>query len=338
MIGIKTVLRAAVAGALFGVTLSASAQEPIVIKFSHVVAPETPKGKAAQRFKELTELRTRGRVRMEVYPNSTLYKDKDEFDALVANNVQVIAPSLAKFSTLGITQFEVFDLPYIMPGKDLLRRVTDGPVGRDLLKLLEPKGVVGLGYWDNGFKVMSANRPLRKPSDFKGLTMRIQNSKVLDAQMSALGAAPKPMAFAEVYKALESGTVDGTENPPSNLYTQKMHQVQKHVTVSNHGYLGYTVIMNKKFWDSIPGDVRIYIKLAMVDATRYANLIAEQENQDALAKVKASGKSEVYELSVQERDQWRKALLPVHKQMEERVGKDLIQSIYKEGNALGYKF
>jgi C4-dicarboxylate-binding protein DctP len=326
----------AISAALGG--LAAPAAEPIVIKFSHVVAPETPKGKAALRFKELAEQRSRGRVRVEVYPNSSLYKDKDEIEALQAGSAHIIAPSLAKFSPLGITEFEVFDLPYIFPGTDLLRRVTDGAIGRQLLKKLEAKGIVGLAYWHNGFKVMSANKPLRQPADFKDLKMRIQASKVIDSQMRALGATPMPMAFSEVYKALESGAVDGTENPPSNLYTQKMHQVQKHITVSNHAYLGYAVIVNKKFWDGLPNDIRVQLKLAMADATGYANSVADQDNADALNKVKAAGTSEVYELSTEEREQWRKALAPVHKQMEERVGKELIQSIYKEGEALGYKF
>jgi C4-dicarboxylate-binding protein DctP len=210
----------------------ALAQSPIVIKFSHVVAKETPKGKAAEKFKELAEAATKGRVKIEIYPNSTLYKDKEELEALQLGAVQMLAPSLAKFGPLGVKEFELFDLPYIFPDKAALDRVTDGPVGRELLKKLEPKGIVGLAYWDNGFKVMSANRPLRVPADMKGLKMRIQASKVLDEQMRSLGANPQVMAFSEVYQALQTGVVDGTENPPSNLYTQKMHEVQKHLTVT----------------------------------------------------------------------------------------------------------
>jgi C4-dicarboxylate-binding protein DctP len=319
-------------------TTLAYAADPIVVRFSHVIAAETPKGRAALRFKEVAERRTNGQVKVEVYHASTLFKDGEEMDALLAGKVEIIAPSLSKFSPLGVTEFEVFDLPFIFPSRGMLRRVTDGPLGTELLKKLEPKGVQGLAFWDNGFKVMSANKPLRKPADFKGLKMRIQASQVLDAQMRTLGAVPVPMAFGEVFKALQDGTVDGTENPPSNLYSRKMHEVQKHVTVSNHGYLGYAVIANKKFWDGLPATIRIQLKLAMVDATRYANLYAEAENNEALAKVRASGKSEVYDLSVDEREVWRKALKPVHKEMEARVGKDLIQAIYKEGAALGHKF
>ena len=319
------------------VSVNAFAQAPIVIKFSHVVANDTPKGKAAERFKELAEKATKGRVKIELYPNSTLYKDKEELEALQLGAVQMLAPSLAKFGPLGAREFEVFDLPYIFPSKDVLYRVTEGPIGKDLLKKLEPKGITGLAYWDNGFKVMSANKPLHAPTDMRGLKMRIQSSKVLDAQMRALGANPQVMAFSEVYQALQTGVVDGTENPPSNLYTQKMHEVQKHVTLTNHGYLGYAVIVNKKFWDGLPADIRSALDGAMKDTTKYANAIAQQENDKALEEVKKSGKSIVYNLSVKEQAEWRKTLLPVQKQMEDRIGKELISSVNKEAAALGFK-
>jgi C4-dicarboxylate-binding protein DctP len=312
-------------------------QAPIIIKFSHVVATDTPKGKAAEKFKELAEKATKGRVKIEVYPNSTLYKDKEELEALQLGAVQMLAPSLAKFGPLGVKEFEVFDLPYIFPNKEVLYRVTEGPVGKQLFQKLEPKGITGLAYWDNGFKVMSANKPLHQPSDFRGLKMRIQSSKVLDAQMRALGANPQVMAFSEVYQALQTGVVDGTENPPSNLYTQKMHEVQKDVTVSDHGYLGYAVIVNKKFWDGLPADIRTELEGAMKEATKYNNQIAQEENDKAMAAVKASGKTTVYYLSDKEKAEWRKALLPVQKQMEGRIGKATIDAVNKEAAAAGYK-
>lgn len=304
--------------------------DPIVIKFSHVVAPDTPKGKAADYFAKLANERTQGRVKVEVYPNSQLYKDKEEMEALQLGAVQMLAPSLAKFGPLGVREFEVFDLPYIFDGYDALHRVTQGPIGKSMLLKLETRGIRGLAFWDNGFKVMSANRPLSMPADFRGLKMRIQSSKVLDAEMRALGANPQVMAFSEVYQALQTGVVDGTENPPSNLYTQKMHEVQKHVVVSNHGYLGYAVIVNKKFWDGLPADIRATLDAAMVDATKYANAIALRENADKLDLVRRSGKSQVSELTPDQKRQWMKALIPVHAQMQDKVGKDLIQSIYKE--------
>lgn len=319
------------------VSVNAFAQTPIVIKFSHVVANDTPKGKGALRFQELAEKETKGRVKVEVYPNSTLYKDKEEMEALQLGAVQMLAPSLAKFGPLGVKEFEVFDLPYIFPTKEVLYRVTEGRIGRDLLDKLSSKGITGLAYWDNGFKVMSANKPLQKPEDFKGLRMRIQSSKVLDAQMRALGANPQIMAFSDVYQALQTGVVDGTENPPSNLYTQKMHEVQKHVTLSDHGYLGYAVIVNKKFWDGLPGDIRSGLERAMKDATKYSNAIAKQENDMAMAAVRASGKTTIYALTDKEKSEWRKVLLPVHKSMEDRIGKDLIRAVNKEAAALGFK-
>jgi C4-dicarboxylate-binding protein DctP len=319
------------------VSTNAFAQTPIVIKFSHVVANETPKGKAALRFKELAEKETNGRVKVEVYPNSTLYKDREEMEALQLGAVQMLAPSLAKFGPLGVKEFEVFNLPYIFSTKEALYRVTEGPIGKSLLDKLSSKGITGLAYWDNGFKVMSANKPLHKPEDFKGLKMRIQSSKVLDVQMRALGANPQVMAFSEVYQALQTGVVDGTENPPSNLYTQKMHEVQKHVTDSDHGYLGYAVIVNKKFWDGLPNDVRAGLEKAMKESTKYANAIAQEENDKAMEAVKASGKTTVYKLSDAEKAEWRKALASVHKEMEDRIGKDLINAVKKEAAAAGVK-
>lgn len=317
----------AVAAAL---SINAYAQAPIVIKFSHVVATDTPKGQAAERFKQLAEKATNGRVKVEVYPNSQLYKDKEELEALQLGAVQMLAPSLAKFGPLGVKEFEAFDLPYIFPSKTALYNVTEGEIGKSLMKKLEPKGITGLAFWDNGFKVMSANKPLRNVADFKGLKMRIQSSKVLDAQMRALGANPQVLAFSEVYQALQTGVVDGTENPPSNMYTQKMHEVQKHVTVSNHGYLGYAVIVNKKFWDGLPADIRTALDKAMKDATTFEKAIAQRDNDLALEAIKKTGKTEIYTPSVKEQADWRKALLPVQKDMEGRIGKDLISAINKE--------
>lgn len=333
----RTLAGCVIAGVLAAGTAMAQQAQPIVIKFSHVVAADTPKGKAAEMFKKLAEERTKGRVKVEVYPNSQLYKDKEELEALQLGAVQMLAPSLAKFGPLGVKEFEVFDLPYIFPSKEVLRAVTEGPIGMGLLKKLETKGIIGLAYWDNGFKVLSANKPLKSPADVKGLKMRIQSSKVLDAEMRALGALPQVMAFSEVYQALQTGVVDGTENPPSNMYTQKMHEVQKYGTITNHGYLGYAVIVNKKFWEGLPADIRATLEGAMNESTRFANAIAQTENDDSLAAMKASGKTDFHQPTKEEIEVWRKTLLPVHKDMEGRVGAELIQSIYKESEKFGFK-
>ncbi len=330
MISMQFRLALIVAAAAAFAVAPAGAQQPIIIKFSHVVAVDTPKGKAADYFKKLAEERTKGRVKIEVYPNSQLYKDKEELEALQLGSVQMLAPSLAKFGPMGLREFEVFDLPYIFDSYAELHKVTQGTVGAGLLKKLEPKGIVGLAYWDNGFKVMSANKPIKVPADYKGLKMRIQSSKVLEGQMRALGSLPQVMAFSEVYQALQTGVVDGTENPPSNFYTQKMHEVQKFLALTDHGYLGYAVIANKKFWDGLPADIRTALESAMKDATKYANDIAKKENDDAVAAVKASGKTQVLALTADEKKAMKKALDVVHKENESKVGKELLQAIYKE--------
>jgi len=325
----KMVLAAAAIAAL-ALVGGASAQSPIVIKFSHVVASDTPKGKAAEKFKELAEKYTDGKVKVEVYPNSTLYKDKEELEALQLGAVQMLAPSNSKFGPIGVREFEVFDLPYILPDLATLRKVTDGPLGARLLKLLEPKGMTGLAYWDNGFKQMTANRKLIAPSDYKGMKFRIQSSKVIEAQFRTLGAIPQVMAFSEVYQALQTGVVDGQENTWSNIYTQKMHEVQKYATVTNHGYIGYVVVANKKFWEGMPPDVRAACEKALKEATEYGNGQSARENDDALADIKKSGKTEILNLTQEQDAAMRKAMMPVYKEVASRVGQPLIDEFLKE--------
>jgi C4-dicarboxylate-binding protein DctP len=307
-----------------------SAQSPVIIKFSHVVASDTPKGKAAEKFKELAEKYTDGKVKVEIYPNSTLYKDKEELEALQLGAVQMLAPSNSKFGPIGIREFEVFDLPYILPDLKTLRKVTDGPLGARLLKLLDSKGMTGLAYWDNGFKQMSANKKLVSPDDYKGLKFRIQSSKVLEAQFRALGSIPQVMAFGEVYQALQTGVVDGQENTWSNIYTQKMHEVQKYATVTNHGYIGYVVVVNKKFWDGLPADLRASCEKAMKEATEFGNNQSAKENDDALEAIKKAGKTEIITLTPEQDEAMRKAMMPVYKDVASRVGQPLIDEFLKE--------
>jgi C4-dicarboxylate-binding protein DctP len=310
-----------------------AANAPIVIKFSHVVAPDTPKGRAAERFKALAEQMSNGRVKVEVYPNSQLYRDREELEALQLGAVQMLAPSLAKFSPLGVKEFEAFDLPYIFPSKQALYAVTEGRIGRGLLRKLEAKGITGLAYWDNGFKIMSANKPLLLPADFRGLRMRIQSSRVLDEQMRALGAQPLALAFSETAPALRDGVVQGTENTPSNMYTQRMHETQKYLTVSNHGYLGYAVIVNKKFWDGLPAGIRRILERAMAEATVYEKTIAQRANDEALAAIRRAGTTTIQTLTPQQQAEWRRAMAPVYTRMEDRIGKDVVQAIRREVNA-----
>ncbi len=307
----------------------ARADGPIIIKFSHVVTDAAPKGKAALKFKELAEKYTAGKVKVEVYPNSTLYKDGEELEALQLGAVQMLAPSTAKFAPLGVKQFEVLDLPFLFPNQAAYDSVTTGPFGQKLLGMLETKGIKGLAYWDNGFYVISANTPLIKPSDLKGLKMRISGSKVDDETLRGMGANPQIIAFSELYQALQSGVVDGAQNTASNYTTQKLNDVQKYMTTLYHVHLQYAVIVNKKFWDGLPADIRDELTHAMKDATEYNNSIAQKENADALAAIRATGKTEIHDPTPAEMKVWVAATDPVYKSAEKRVGKEIIEEALK---------
>ena len=307
----------------------ARADGPIVIKFSHVVSPDAPKGKAALLFKELAEKYTDGRVKVEVYPNSSLYKDKEELEALQLGSVQLLAPSISKFGPLGVREFDVFDLPFLMNDDAHARQMMASPVMADLNQKLEAKGVSPLAYWDNGSHDYTCNRPLIVPDDFRGLKMRIQGSKVQDAVTRELGALPQIIAFGALYQALQTGVVDGEDNVPSNIWTQKFYDVQKHLTISNHGRLTYALVTNKKFWSSLPDDVRKQLDRAVKETSDFFNATAEKDNADALEKIKASGKTEVHVLTEAEKKAWIAKLMPVHAEMQARFGKEFIERIYK---------
>ncbi|WP_353154642.1 DctP family TRAP transporter solute-binding subunit [Herminiimonas fonticola] len=309
-----------------------SAQTTTVIKFSHVAGSDTPKGRAALRFKELLEESSRNRIRVDVYPNNQLYKESDELEALQLGAVQMVAPSLAKLAQFGVQDFEVFDLPYLFANKDAVARVTEGTLGKALLKRLDSKGMVGLAYWDNGFKIISANKPLKMPADFVGMKLRVHSSPVLEIQMRALGAIPQIMDANEVYFALRSGVIDGLESTPLSFYARKLYDVQSHITVSNHGYLGSAVIVNKKFWDGLPFDQRKLIDDAMHAATSYGNTLAVQENEAALELIRKTRKTTIHVLSDKENAAWHQALLPVRKDLEERIGKAVVMTVAKEAD------
>jgi C4-dicarboxylate-binding protein DctP len=307
----------------------ASAQAPIVIKFSHVVATDAPKGKASEKFRELAEKYTNGKAKVEVYANSSLYKDKEELEALQLGAVQLLAPSTAKFGPLGFNEFEALDLPFIFHDEASFKKFAASDLAKSMFAKLETKGVKGLAYWDNGFHVMGANRQIRNVKDFQGLKLRIQGSKVLEATTKAWGAIPQVMAFSEVYHALQTGVVDGLENVPSNFWTQKFYEVVKYIADSRHGHLSYAVVANKQFWEGLPGDVRPGLEKALAEASAYFDSIAKQENDEALEEIKKSGKAQVYALTPEERKSWVQAVLPVHKEMEKRVGKQTIEALYK---------
>jgi C4-dicarboxylate-binding protein DctP len=307
-------------------TLAAAA--PIVIKYSHVVAEQTPKGQAALKFKELAEKALPGRVEVQVFPNSQLFGDGKELEALLLGDVQIIAPSLAKFGRY-TPKLQVFDLPFLFDDINAVNRFQDGPKGQELLNSMTKKGIKGLGYLHNGMKQLSANKPLHLPEDAKGLKFRIQASDVLEAQFKAVGANPQKLAFAEVYQALQSGVVDGTENPWSNTYTQKFYEVQKDIMESNHGVLDYMVITNAGWWDKLPDDVRKALNTAMVESIKYGNKVAAEEADGYRQKVIDAKKAAVLPMTKPELAKWREAMQPVWKKFEGEIGKDVIDAAQK---------
>lgn len=323
-------IQLSIAGVLLALSAAAFAQQPIVIKFSHVAAADAPKGKAAEHFKKLAEEGTRGRVKVELYPNSMLYKDKEEMEALQLGAVQMLAPAPGKFGPLGVKEFEVLDLPYLFDSMAMAERVTQGPVGQQLLKKLDARGISGLAFWDNGFRVFTSNKPVRRPADLKGQKIRIQSSKVTESQMRDVGSLPQVMAFSELYQALQTGVVDGQENPVTHVYTQKFYEVQKYMTLTNHTYHGYVVIANKKFWEGLPPDIRTALTAALKGTTAYFYSMAKQEDDAALEAVRKTGKMEIYTPTPQEQAEWKKAFTKVHRDMEGRVGKEILESIYRE--------
>jgi C4-dicarboxylate-binding protein DctP len=325
-------LLAAAAAAIFMAPGTGMAQSPIVIKFSHVVANDTPKGKGAIKFKELAEKYTNGKVKVEVYPNSSLYKDKEEIEALQLGSVQMLAPSTAKFAPLGAKEFEALDLPNLFASEEAYTKAMKGEVGKWLFTKLEPKGISGLAFWDNGFHMVSANRPLLNPSDFQGLKIRISGSKIADRYFRDVGAIPQILAFSEVYQALQTGVVDGCENTASNYLTQKFHEVQKHITVSYHAHLQYAVIVNTKFWNGLPADIRTQLDKAMDEATDYTNSIAVKENEDALAEIKKSGKTTLHYLTDDQKKAWQTAMAPTYQWAKGRVGTEVLDLLSKELN------
>ena len=328
----RTFLLASLAAGLTCVlepTISQAQPAPIIIKFSHVAAVDTPKGQGAERFKKLAEERTKGRVKVEVYPNSQLYKDKEELEALQLGSVQMLAPSVSKFGPFGIKEFESFDLPFVTPDQASYQKAVGGEFGQAMLKKLETKGVRGLAYWDAGFRVITSNKPLRKPEDFKGLKIRINSSKVIDAQMRAVGVIPQNMAFSEVYQALQSGVVDGADVTLSNVLTQKLYEVQKYVTLLHHSHQAYAVVVNRKFWEGLPKDLRDTLESAMADATTYANGLTLADERNAYDKIKAAGKATLVEPTPAERDAIRAVMVQTHKDMEGRLGRDTMQALYK---------
>ncbi|MDI1271448.1 MAG: TRAP transporter substrate-binding protein [Polaromonas sp.] len=325
----RTLLATALAAGALALPFAASAQAPIVIKFSHVVAEQTPKGQGALKFKELAEKKLPGKVQVQVFPSSQLFGDAKELEALLLGDVQFIAPSLSKFDRY-TKKIQVFDLPFLFDDIEAVDRFQSGPQGKALLEAMKGRGLLGLGYWHNGMKQLSTNKDkLVRPDDVKGLKFRIQASDVLEAQFRALGANPQKMAFAEVYQALQTGVVDGQENTWSNIYSQKFHEVQKTIAETNHGVIDYMVVTNVKWWDGLPADVRKGLTEAMTEATAHANKLALDINEADRKKIAEAGKAKIQKLSKDDVAAWRKSMEPVWKKFESDIGRDLIDGALK---------
>ncbi len=309
----------------FGISSLAQAADPIVIKFSHVVADSTPKGQGALMFKKLAEERLPGKVKVEVYPNSSLFGDGKEMEALLLGDVQIIAPSLAKFEQY-TKQLQVFDLPFLFNDMAAVDRFQHSAEGQQLLTSMESKGITGLAYWHNGLKQLSANKPLLEPKDARGQKFRVQASAVLEEQFKAVRANPRKMSFAEVYQGLQTGVVNGAENPYSNIYSQKMHEVQKYITESNHGLLDYMLITNTKFWNGLPEDVRSELGKIVVEVTAEVNKQADALNQGDKQRILDAKTTEILTLTPEQRNAWREAMKPVWKKFEGEIGPDLIKA------------
>ncbi|HQZ45464.1 MAG TPA: TRAP transporter substrate-binding protein [Usitatibacteraceae bacterium] len=312
-----------------GFSMVAVAQQPMIIKFSHVVAENTPKGQGALKFKELAEKKLPGKVTVQVFPSSQLFGDAKEMEAVLLGDVQFIAPSLSKFDRY-TKKIQIFDLPFLFSNPEAVDRFQDSPEGLALLDSMTRQGIKGLGYWHNGMKQMSSSKDvLKRPDDVKGLKFRIQASDVLEAQFRAVGANPQKMAFSEVYQALQTGVVDGQENTWSNIYSQKFFEVQKTIAETNHGVLDYMVITNAKWWDGLPADIRAGLTSAMNEATKYSNGLASEFSKRDRQKIAEAGKAKIQELSKEDLAAWQKVMEPVWKKFESGIGADLIKAAVK---------
>lgn len=307
-----------------------SYDDRIVIKFSHVVAESTPKGQAANRFAALVKERTGGRVEVQVYPNAVLYKDGEEMEALFKGQVEMIAPATAKVAER-FPLWQIFDLPFLFFNEEEVHRVMDGEVGQQLFQMLEPHGIRAIAMWDNGFKQITTTVPVRQLEDFKGIRFRVMpGSRVLERQFRRLGAEPVPYAFNDVYRALEEGKVQGAENPASNIYSKKFYEFQPYLTISNHGYLGYVVLVNGPFWDNLPDDIKLIIEEVMDEVTQWQREIAAKQNEIDLEAILATGKVEAWWLTPEEKERWRQMMLPVYQDFEYLGGSGLLASARRE--------
>ncbi len=304
---------------------------PVEIKFSHVVAENTPKGQMAIKFKELVAERLKDKVEVTVYPSSQLFGDGKELEAMLLGDVQMIAPSLSKFQKY-TSQLQVFDLPFLFKDMAAVDKFQQSEDGQKLLSSLESKGLIGLGYLHNGMKQLSASNPLKVPADASGRKFRIMSSEVLQAQFEAVEAVPLKKPFSEVFTLLQTKAIDGQENTWSNIYSQKFFEVQPYITESNHGVLDYLIVTSAEFWNELDDDVRAELKQALKEAVAYGNEIAAKKDLEDRQAIIDSKRSEVITLTAEERQQWVEAMKPVWKKFEGEIGADLIKAAEAANN------
>ncbi len=322
-------LQGAVGGVAAALPWASRAAAGTTIRLSHVVAPDTPKGMTLEHFRTLVEERSGQRIRVQIYPQGQLYGDQDEMQALQLGGIDMVAPSLSKFGPIGFPEFEMFDLPFLFDSVDDVRRITQGPLGQRLLDRLGRQRLLGLGFFDNGFKHMSANRPLLEPAHFAGLRMRVQSSRVIAQQMRALGAWPITLPFSETRRALENQVVDGTENPVSNFYTQGMQAVQSDLSLTEHGYLGYAVVAHQRFWQGLPAADRSLVQQALREALVFGNDIADTHNDKALAALRGTGAIRIHTPTAAQRARFKAAVMPVHADLARRIGQPWLDAMHQ---------
>ena len=298
---------------------------PITIKFSHVVAENTAKGLAANKFRDLIAERMPDKVVVEVFPSSQLFDDDQVLQAMQLGDVQLAAPALSKFGRY-TKQLDLFDLPFLFKDMNAVEKFQKSDKGMELLKSLESKGFVGLGYLHNGLKQLSSNKPLRVPADAAGQKFRVMPSDVLAAQFQAVNAIPLKKPFSEVFTLLQTKAIDGQENTWSNIYSKKFYEVQPYITESNHGVLDYLVVTSSEFWMGLPDDIRAEVKKSLDEAIAFGNDVSEKKAIEDRQKIIDSKRSEVIELTDAERQQWVEAMKPVWKQFENAIGKDYIEA------------
>lgn len=308
---------------------ASSSDKPIIIKFSHVTAIDSVKGQAADRFAELVAEKTDGKAKVEVYPSSQLYGDADELDALVSGNVHMIAPSVTKMVKLD-PRWQYVDMPFLFADQEHTHKFFESDIAQTILNSdqLSSNDIMGLQFWENGFKHFSSSKKeMKTPEDLKGMKFRAQAGKVLESQFNALDAGSATISFGETYAALQQGTVDGQENTFNNFDTQKYSEVQKYLTVSEHGRLDYAVFVNKPFWEGMPEDIRTQVEEALQEATDLEWQLANDENAKSFENIKESGTVEVTELSEEERQKFVDALQPVYDEFSDDITPELLDGI-----------